>query len=99
MKRIIEYSYIPEIMEIIKPYLQCKVSKILFTIAFIVLILAVIIPLGVSKYLAAIKKGIESYDFIIKIGRKKEINPRKQKDIIRIKREKRSKITISFYFY
>ena len=66
MKRIIEYSYIPEIMEIIKPYLQCKVSKILFTIAFIVLILAVIIPLGVPKYLAAIKKGIESYDFIIK---------------------------------
>ena len=91
MKRIIEYSYIPEIMEITKPYLQCKVSKILFTIAFIVLILAVIIPLGVSKYLAAIKKGIESYDFIIKNWKKKRNKSKKAKGYNKKKRGKRDR--------
>lgn len=66
MKKIIEYSYIPEIIEIIKPYLQFKTSKIIFTIIGIILFFSVVIPLGISKFFATIKKGIEGYDFIIK---------------------------------
>ena len=66
MKKIIEYSYIPEIIEIIKPYLQFKTSKIIFTIIGIILFFSVVIQFGISLFFSTIKKGIEGYDFIIK---------------------------------